>query len=70
MTEDKKVFAEFRGDGNAEIVGIPKRNLSEADWNELTDEQHQHAFNSGLYALVKPVINKKTNTPDAGKDAN
>jgi len=62
----------FTGDGTAEIVGIPARNLSELDWNELTPAQQAHALASGLYehaVKATPVTSKKS-TPDTGKDAN
>lgn len=71
----------FKGDGSAEIIGIPARDLSESDWNELTDSQRAHALASGLYEVVAPAASpvqveavkptvKKNNAPDSGKEAN
>lgn len=51
------VFVSFKGDGNAVITGIPARHLTKADWDELSDDQRQHALASGLYepANVQPA---------------
>lgn len=63
----------FKGDGSAEIIGIPARDLSIEDWDGLSKDQQAHALASGLYESVKPVqvpvVNQKK-SPDSGKEAN
>jgi hypothetical protein len=44
--------------GNGEFVsGVPARDLTEAEWEQLSKEQKKAALDSGLYEKSKP---KKT----------
>ena len=46
----------FLGDGSAEIIGIPARDLTVEDWDALAPEQQAHALASGLYKAVEAVV--------------
>lgn len=43
------IRARFKGEGGAYHTGIPARDLSEDDWEELTTEQRETARKSALY---------------------
>ena len=49
----------YLGDGTAFVVGVPARNISETDWDELTEDLQTQATQSGLYV--------QDATPDDGE---
>ena len=46
----------YTGQFGSYIMGIPARDLTIDEWNELTDAQRKHAIDSGLYVAMDGTL--------------
>jgi hypothetical protein len=47
------VKAKYVGDGSEFLNGVPARDLTDEDWNRLTEEQQDAVINSRIYARAE-----------------
>lgn len=55
----------YTGNGSQFIAGVPARDLTEAEFNALPQEQQDACIKSGLYALPAQPTKKVTKTEEA-----
>jgi hypothetical protein len=48
------IYATYVGNG-AFVNGVPTRNLTKSDWDELTAEQRKNAVDLKLYRVIAPA---------------
>lgn len=53
MPRSKVGIVRWQGEGRGYVPGIPQRDLTMAEWIDLTDSQRQTALDTGLYVMLE-----------------